>query len=334
MPKTRFGSDHLQAGIVISYRTEGKEPGKAAFFDAYTFASHSGFKVCFAASSHPDVKQKHLADYIQTQTFNIPNALVDATIRRPLPVFVANPNAGGLLILPGMTRDSYEKNPSLHQHRMAFETGLLKESLRRGRPILAVCAGSWTLWEALGGSITKVEHHNYTTMPRINAKGKMTYNVHVHDIVVQDDSLLADALDLDSGKRGRSLPVNSIHWMAPTRSKIPAGFQVAATAKTNPSVDLKTRQSTPMTPVQDTVEAFSSTTGAPVFGIQWHPEAFDFNKKSGADAQNTSAIVFMAKAGTAYKCKQEMLGEFKDMTAKAKGPDPDSLANVFKKLAI
>lgn len=320
--------------IAISYRLEGNHLGKAAFFDHFTLQKHTGFPTAVIHSSDTKIKVEHLKDYISTQTIDLPHSPIDTNTERPIPIELESYLDGGLLFVPGMTRDSYEKKPSVHQIRMTFENEVLKDALRRGRPILAVCAGTWTLWEALGGNIKVVSDHNYGGgMPRISAKGKMTYNKHIHDVVVKAGTLLQDMMALGEYVDERTLPVNSIHWMAPDDSHVPDNFEISAVSKKNANVSIQTRQQTEMSPDENTVEGFSSVLGAPIAGFVWHLEAFDWSSESLADVANNKALLFMAKAGSAYKAKQDMLSEYKDKI-QSDQKDIDSLSNDFLKIKL
>lgn len=310
MPLTTISED---APIVISYRMEGKDPGKAAFYDHYTLQKHTHFETRITSADCPSIKVAHLNDYIKNQTNELPYSPNEPTIGKNVPLVIDNYALGGLLVIPGMTRDSYQKNPQTHQIRIQFEQEIIKDALLRGRPILAICAGSWTLFECLGGKIEEVNDHNYGSgMPRISAKGKMTYNVHVHDVQVIENTLLSSMMGLDNQSHLNLLPANSIHWMAPQKSSLPNNIEISALSKRNPTVSIKTRQSTPMRPDKNTVEAFSSQCGAPVVGFVWHPEAFDWSSLKFAEQANSKALLFMAKAGTAYQNKQKMLAQLKE----------------------
>lgn len=324
-----------KAAIAISYRLEGTHLGKAAFYDHYTLASHTGFPTTIIHADNPSISTNQLKSYISTQTVNIPHTPIDATLARPVPLKLNAYTDGGLLFVPGMTRESYEKAPAIHRARIRFEKSVIKDALRRGRPILAVCAGSWTLWETLGGSIEEVTDHNYGGgMPRISETGKMTYNKHVHDVEISENTLLHTMLDLDDTEDENILPVNSIHWMAPSAQKIPENFEISATAKQNEDVSIQTRQQTEMSPEEDTVEAFTSKFGAPTAGILWHLEAFDWSSKKDADIANNNALLFMAKAGSAYQAKQKMLIDYKSKIQAVEDDTLEGLNNVFGKLKI
>lgn len=324
-----------KASILISFRLEGKHLGKGAFYDHYTLQRHTAHESAVVHSSDKAIKTKYLAEYINSQTVNMPHSPIDATVGRPVPITLDPHTEGGLLVIPGMTRDSYEKSPTAHQIRIEFERGLLKDALRRGRPILAICAGSWTLWEALGGTLKVVSDHNYGGgMPRISAQGKMSYNKHVHDVEVTQGTLLGDAMALGDTQEERTLPANSIHWLAPDDTVVPPNFEIAAKSKRNAEVSIQTRQATQMAPQEDSVEGFCSKFGAPVAGFVWHLEAFDWDSRDAAAIANNNALLFMAKAGDAYQEKQTMLREFKEVASAVDDDRLDGLHEVFGKMKI
>lgn len=325
-----------QKGVIaISYRLEGKHLGKASFYDHYTLQRHTGFPTAVLRAKNPEIKTKYLADYISAQTVNLPHSPLDKDLKRPIPVELESQLDGGLLFVPGMTRDSYEKKPYAHQVRVKFEKEVIQDALRRGRPILAVCAGTWTLWEALGGKINTVSDHNYGGgMPRISVTGKMTYNKHIHDVEIKTGTLLHDMMGFGGEVDNKILPANSVHWMAPDDSYIPDNFQISAVSKKNASVSIQTRQQNQMSPDEGTVEGFSSVLGAPIAGFVWHLEAFDWTSHNSADIANNQALLFMAKAGSAYRAKQNMLRDYKDKVQAIQAKDMNALSSVFGKMKI
>jgi gamma-glutamyl-gamma-aminobutyrate hydrolase PuuD len=327
----------LTSNVVISYRLEGKESlGKGAFYDHYTLQHHTGHQTSVAHADNVKIKMTPLKEDSRSQTNSLPHSEIDPNTNKPLPKETHHPTREGLLVLPGMTRESYEGHAETHKIRMKYENTLIKMALNTGQPILAICAGSWTLWNALGGELVSVADHNYGGgMPRIGAQGTMTYNVHIHDVVIEPNTLVNSAIQLKNKTSLQTIPVNSIHWMAPSAEIIPQNFEIAATSKKNDAVVLKTRQNNIMNPDEDTIEAFSSIFGAPIIGFVWHPEAFDWNSNSNEAQSNSRALLFMAKAGDAYKARCEMIDEFKNKVhAVINDETEDDLVSVFNKLKI
>jgi gamma-glutamyl-gamma-aminobutyrate hydrolase PuuD len=62
-------------------------------------------------------------------------------------------------------------------------------------------------------------------------------------------------------------------------------------------------------PEGNSAEGFCTQNGAPVFGIQWHPEAY--NPGDPSSEENKNLLEFMAKAGDFFAVKQDMLLELK-----------------------
>ena len=192
----------------------------------------------------------------------------------------------------------------------------MKQARLRGQPILAVCAGSWRLWEALGGKLEEVSDHSYGGgMIRLNEMGKIGYNKQIHRIKVESNTLLNDIMNIS--KETDRPSVNSVHWKAPSEKKIPSLVRVSAKAVADNKIAPNTRQGTQMKPQNDTIEAFENQYGAPLLGIQWHPEAYTKNDSDEMTPDKHIAILeFMAKAGQAYHHKRLMLKELEEVTQK------------------
>lgn len=123
-----------------------------------------------------------------------------------------------------------------HLERDEFELDLVKEAVRQGKPILAVCRGMQLLNVALGGTLNqKVEDH-----------WQNEYQGTSHDVVIAEDSRVSQFLSPNSR-------VNSIHRQSV--KKLAPGLKATA-----------------HDPRDGTIEAFESQDGAPLIGLQWHPE--------------------------------------------------------------
>lgn len=200
----------------------------------------------------------------------------------------------GLLIIAGRSRLVRPAHRAAHDARLEFEQAIIKNALETKRPILAICGGSWSLWQALGGGyeLTKVIGHDIVeSHPKddiyLEANGKVHSNVQVHDIDVSPDSTLAKAMGLD-GER-TSLSVNSIHQVVlDEKSKAEKTKITARTKKSlldNP--DLTT----------DSIEAFETEDGSAI-GVQFHPEAYSPGDPSYKEMQ--SLFKFMVAKGQDY----------------------------------
>lgn len=69
-----------------------------------------------------------------------------------------------------------------------------------------------------------------------------------------------------------------------------------------------------------TIEAFGTTRGAPVMGIQWHPEAYILNLDGASAAELSKELVLrMVMAGDAFDARRNMTREFdKDVNERVK----------------
>lgn len=226
-------------------------------------------------------------------------------------------NKFGLLLLPGVSVKEFTSES--YKARMAFEVALIAKARNKGQPILAICGGCWVLYQQYGGTIVEVVDHSYRAgMPRLSpTTGKIGNNKQIHRIEIQSEAfILRSALKLQNG-REPLLPVNSVHSYAPDNEKVPAGLEIAAlsvqdddmapvSAKSNNAEKEKIK------PEANTVEAFESCFGAPVLGVQWHPEAYTGKIIPGEFYENQQHLInYMAQAGQAYQTKQFMLNDFK-----------------------
>lgn len=297
----------------IPYRSE--KGGKAAFYDHYTFqklTGHGSF-----SDANPD-QLKEFREYLSEIDVNLSMGDLDPSTKRLLPFTKANAEEdAGLLLIPGRSRAN-EFDPERTQR----ENESLQRAMNRGQPILAICAGCTQLWEKCGGRSIAVKDHNYNGgMLRLGKGGRTVYNVQIHDVVIQKNSLLSNAMGLNETSNPSGdfeILVNSVHWKSPDESSLPSSLLVCARTKKNPEITLKSRQSTLMSPQENTVEAFESRFGAPILGIQWHPEGYNAddlthpsNKKNRnfAPKAHIQLLCFMAQAGDAYRAKRRMLRE-------------------------
>ncbi|CAL9620234.1 Putative glutamine amidotransferase [Streptomyces sp. enrichment culture] len=134
-------------------------------------------------------------------------------------------------------------NPMVHDPaRDAYETGLVRAALERGIPVLGVCRGLQVLNVALGGTLVAdlppgpVSHLSAETAP--------TDGTADHLVTFEQGSLAA-------GLFGERTMTNSWHHQAVDR----CGTGLVVTGRTSDGV----------------IEAVELP-GAPVLGVQWHPE--------------------------------------------------------------
>lgn len=222
----------------------------------------------------------------------------------------------GLLVIPGRMRDrEYDSG------RTTQENFLIRQALKRGQPILAICAGAWRLWEAvhqleldptykkyIPESLISVEGHVYSRMMSFSeATGKIVYNIGMHEVEIQWDSLLDNALNGKAQKSPVRWKVNSVHWKAVDPGKTPALLKVSADSVISETGIVVPRLGM-VFPQGNVVEAFESKAGSPLMGIQWHPEAYNPGQ---IGSEQLNILRYMAKAGDTYRLKRQVVAELK-----------------------
>lgn len=158
--------------------------------------------------------------------------------------------ASGLLLPGGGDIDpewyGCERHPRTHNvshRRDRFELTLLEEALNRDMPVLAICHGMQLLNVHLGGTL---EQHLADDERRLEHDRDRPRAEPVHDVTVEDSTLLADAM----GTQG---PVNSHHHQG--LSRVAEGLEKIAWAE------------------DGVLEAVYLPERSWVLGVQWHPEA-------------------------------------------------------------
>ncbi|EDV26399.1 uncharacterized protein TRIADDRAFT_54342 [Trichoplax adhaerens] len=271
----------------------------------------------------PDLHPIHiLNNYHQQLSYNLDN-------HANWPEYILDDELGqdqsfGLLLIPGMARKTIEKLPNHCQLRQELESRAIRKARLRGQPILGICAGSWRIWEIFGElyvatpngyelrrtlQLQDVQDHMYYRMTSLSSLGETVGNNEmVHYVLIQQDSLLSCIMDFQLDAEVQKIPVNSVHWKSPVDADHPV-LSVSAISIGN--CNAKHRHGEMMQPEEEIVEAFESKYGAPVIGIQWHPEAF-YNNTNVEFHPNSqlNVLKFMTKAGDAYQSKRAFLTMF------------------------
>jgi putative glutamine amidotransferase len=125
--------------------------------------------------------------------------------------------------------------------RLAFERELLNASLRRGLPLLGICAGMQLLSGHLGGTMTPSIPHDPIDHWRTDSR-----DTGVHDVLIEENSLLARIVGI------APLRVNSFHQEAV--------LSVAGDTIVNARAP------------DGTIEGVEISGRAFVLAVQWHPE--------------------------------------------------------------
>lgn len=296
-----------KAPITISYRNDQGKNMHAAFFDHYTMRRATAHYTNIALAPHLSIY--NFQQFAETVVHELAVTVEDRG-KRIVPLVIADSaDESGLLFIPGRPREGADKE------RRKYEKQLIKKALNRGQPILAVCAGSWQLWKAFGGTTQSVLDHCYASMPRIGVNGDVVNNVQIHRIKLTANTIVAGAMQIKSvGAALATRPkVNSVHWEAPDEKNVPALLEISAVARVDEGLAPNSRSGKgQMQPTRGSVEAFEMKHGVPTVGIQWHPEACFKYKQTLEDKRHSNILKTMAEAGDAYQAKRKMLREFKE----------------------
>lgn len=303
--------------ITISYRDEGR--GMGAFWDNHTIQLVSGAKTRICYEKDQDISDlEKFHQNISNNPDSLPSFIQTSGKLPP----ASNDFGQDLLVIPGNTRKTEQKRAEAFKKRSDFENKLLQDAINRGRPVLAICGGSWRLWQALGGkSFIDTPGHDYPHFHpkddlRISQKGEVIGNKMAHHVQICS-SLLAKAMQFSNELV--EISVNSIHWQAADSQQIPENVMISAKSVVvvvswlwaiwYQFLSLLGLAQKKVLPEADVVEAFETKHGAPMIGVQWHPEAYA-NGGQNAKAQR-QLFHYMAEAGKTYGQKQETLKALK-----------------------
>lgn len=298
------------AHIVVPYRRDGS--GKGVYYDHKTIQDTTEMPTAILAQ--PEQSLGLFKSYVRNVTRKLRYAVendksgaIDA-----IPPDAKNINDLGLLFIPGVSQQEY--GTPEYQLRAAFEDDLIYQARLRGQPILAVCGGFWRLWEQFGGKVVSVSEHNYRGgMPRIiDTTGKVGYNVTIHRIQITTPAFLLRAAMRTKLDDNIHFPVNSVHSYAPDASTCPNGLIISALSLQDDHIaPISAHTKERMKPQSDSVEAAESQYGAPVIGVQWHPEAFSsMNGEEMYPDHQKHILYYMAQAGRTYLARTKLNAEF------------------------
>lgn len=233
--------------IVIPIRgTFDDKDAKGTFYDHFVFQTITTFPtgMLLPSNTTKGVALRYMSPYAKQLPYGLPYGEIDALAAKHLPKIIDKSFfKEGLLVIPGrMRKREYESE------REKLEKQLLRQAFLRGQPILAVCAGSWRLWQELWimnlypdyqlnihakinieNMLLKDEECEDHTAPRMMclspSNPQIGYNLMIHGLDIIKESLLYNFLSygIYKAKDGRAsivhppadMQVNSVHWKAP-----------------------------------------------------------------------------------------------------------------------
>ncbi|WP_179083744.1 gamma-glutamyl-gamma-aminobutyrate hydrolase family protein [Streptomyces rectiverticillatus] len=210
-----------------------------------------------------------------------------------------------------------------HRSRAAYELALIEQAKNLGMPVIAVCAGSWRLLEAYGGAVeTLPAAERALHTDKNNVWGLR------HPVDIVSGTRLADAFASAQQNGTEALsgaPVTSTHWAAASEV-VPGSFRQSTQAAENTEVrrlpdDILAVAARTSAHGSSSVEAFETRSGAPVMGVQWHPETHlpgmpgrytDTEGTSPDPAVASSEALFrhFIQAALSYRYRRDMHEEF------------------------
>jgi gamma-glutamyl-gamma-aminobutyrate hydrolase PuuD len=361
----RAARDRRTSPVTVAHRDDAF--GTGAFWDHYTLQSSTGRPT--VASHHPDVapqiqpydqKANKGHNYRGGLPMGNPGTVTNAGTGL---LFIPGGNYG--LDSEQPSRDPAHvpsgSATARHQRRVTHDRALLRQAQRTGRPVLSVCGGSWRTLESCGGSTRRVHPKTHQTrqMPYLKKDGSVAQVASEHDVTIDPDSMLGGIMDpRPRGQRQQKIQkVNTAHWAvaeetsagglkgvpSPNRHallrRLPNGQMLRITGPSDPRNQLLTVSARGGSPnpymrateprPQRSVEAFESRYGAPVLGVQWHPEAYDRGAPTNERIANQRILNAMAQAGDAYDARRGMTGQFEEIrAAAATGPNSISPSRI------
>lgn len=312
------------AKIYIPYRDEGR--GKAAFYDHYTVQRATGMETVVVASLDQDIES--FMDYVKASPLGLPlGRSMKIVNKKVLPEIIDFRQfwwwGAGLIFIPGCAVDAATKRPEAYRLRDALTTRLLSLAERKGLPILAVCGGSYKLYQYYGiqsdklvfGHLKEVKGHAARKMPSVSEKtGLISDNAQVHDIELVPGTVLSGIVQV------KRLMVNSVHSKAPDEGACPPSLEISARSVGSYHT---------YHPEERTVEAFEAKYGAPVVATVFHPEAYARlgRKRSSTAAPQEAApkhctiIKDMSEAGIVAHKRRRVMAELLSSVAPESAPD-------------
>jgi len=347
--------------VTIAYRDSGH--GTGAFWDHYTMQQTTGRE---SIASHPGGMEPTISSTDPTKpgkknySGDLPRSHTTTTGGGRGLLVVAGGNYGLESESPRHAAHTPKGSAAeRHQQRREHEEALLKQAQLTGRPVAGLCGGSWSVLESYGGTTQQLNSgtHQARSMPFIKKDGNISNNFEPHGIDLEPKTMLhsqsawqrQDPMDVDGGpapgprwannQETTRIPydVNSVHWAAAREDAgglVPRDPQDEALVAKLANLQVSARDTTHANPFmqappgapQYAAEAFESRSGAPVMGMQWHPEAYasgHADKPAAAMSQN--ALNYLAQAGDAYEARRTNTGQFERDMQSSRAHQPSGI---------
>jgi len=297
------------ATIVIASRGhQNDKDAKGIFYDHYVLQRSTQHPTVISIIPEKEYPFSDLTTYVRQNPYRIEKG-TDIDGKMFPDIHIPGQEGTGLLVIPGRMRaQEYDEDRASH------EKHLIREALKRGQPILALCAGAWRLWDScrqleaypsyeqeIDEGLQTTEGHVYSRMMRLSQRtGDIVYNIDMHKVDIDPQSLLSRVVT------NKKLDVNSVHWKVVDQAKKPKNLLISAVSVTQDEGIKVPRLGTVFSKAGE-AEAFENVDGAPILGIQWHPEAY--NPSDSRSDSHLNILKFMAKAGDAYRLKRSLIYE-------------------------
>lgn len=198
--------------------------------------------------------------------------------------------------------------------RDPFEQEATRHARNTGMPTLAVCGGSWRVLAAYGGSVETIPENN----GRDQHQGGLSEQK--HDLAVDPHSHLGAAVRHEDSATGSVRGVNSTHWAMATARDGQLQQRHGAPNERHDPVAPQELQISAVEPRLGHPEGFESRHGAPIVGIQAHPEYFLTRTKEPPTEEfgsfSTRLFTNFEQASTTYARKQSVNEEIRQRVAK------------------
>ncbi|MCY7296713.1 gamma-glutamyl-gamma-aminobutyrate hydrolase family protein [Alteromonas sp. a30] len=222
-----------------------------------------------------------------------------------------------------------------HESRAAYEKQMIQKAKTLGMPVMAVCAGTWRLLEAYGGEVETLPEDERSFHKAEDRSETWSLS---HDVGTRRGTLLdsisrgkEDSSSNRGNRRAHTVhDVNSTHWAVAKTTGKSSGERLSQAPNQplnpNDSLEISAKAKSRDKRVPETVEGVSSKHGAPVLGVQWHPESYlpgmpgqdkGMGKKAQERTENAKRIfTAMVQSAETYRNRKSVVAEIKSRVPK------------------